>query len=312
MDSKVSAPDQTPPAWRRVSSETVILDRKAARDFAARHHGLPNSPSEREIDPGRKKELQERIAAGAAVPFSWATVLYERTTYRMNGQHSSAALLEFPGNLPEELVFHVDAYEALAKEGMARLFQQFDARWSSRSRLDVSGAYQGLERDIAKCDRKTMKLAIEGVAFYRRSIERIPLLSREGKPIGGDELFDLFFETALHPFLKWFDTLISRKTPEMKLEGVAGAMFVTFQKSESGAREFWRNVAKNNITDENDPAGMLEKELSENIGNPDRSKRLKSGPLYGKSIKAWNAFRAGDKVKSLVYRPEKGFPEVAD
>lgn len=314
MDVSLDAADRKKIGWKHVSSQTVVLGGEEVKAFAAKHWGLPKSPSERDLNVPRKKELQTRIANELATTFNWATVEYEGVRYRMNGQHSSAAILESNGTLPDRLVFHVDEYVAYSKEGMAKLFQQFDARWSSRSKTDVSGAYQGLEKDIADCNRVYLRTAIDGVAFYRKSIQGLPLISRSGNPISGDTLYNLFFEEDLHPFLKWYDSLISRKTPEMKSPAIAGAMYATFCKSETGAREFWHKVALGNLDVENGhaSANLLAEDLQNNQGLSDKSKKLKPAFLYAKSILAWNAFRTGTKVKALTYQPKKGLPEIED
>ena len=49
------------------------------------------SPTERELSPGRVKHLTEKIEAGLAVSFHWASAQLEDVgkTLRMNGNHSS-------------------------------------------------------------------------------------------------------------------------------------------------------------------------------------------------------------------------------
>lgn len=288
-------------SWKRVESETIVLNRQKAREFAVKHNGLPHSPTERTLEPDRVKRLQTVLTEGRAISFGWATVQFAGKTYRMNGQHSSRAIIEFEGELPESLVFHLDRFQADSKEGMADLFRQFDARWSSRSKADVSGAYQGLTQDLAACDRAKAKLAVEGVAWYRRTIDKVPAP-------GGDDLYILFFEEALHPFIKWADEVLSVKTPEMKRPAVLAAMYATFVKSESGAREFWRAVAINNVTDDSAPSAVLSAEL---VKAKEEKKPFAPGECYFKCIKAWNASRGGEKIRSLNVNTKKGLPDIA-
>jgi hypothetical protein len=245
--------------------------------------------------------LKQAIGVGWAIPFNWALVRYAGKQYRMNGQHSSRAILEYEGDLPDELVIHLDKYEAFDKAGMANLFHQFDARWSSRSKADVSGAYQGLNEDVASCARDKAKIAIEGVAWHRRNIEKLPTK-------GGDEVYELFFEDALYPFVKWVDEVLSVKTPEMKRSAVLGAMYATFCKSEKGAREFWRAVAINNVTDDSAPSAVLSNEL---VKSKESKTPMAPGEYYAKCIKAWNAFREGGQIRSLLVNTKKGLPDIA-
>jgi hypothetical protein len=290
-----------PLGWKRVESETVILNRDKAREFAAKHNSLPHSPTEREFDPRRVTALKEAITSGRAIPFNWAMVRFGGKQYRMNGQHSSRAIVEFEGDLPESLVFHVDHYEAKEKAGMADLFRQFDARWSARSKSDVSGAFQGLNEEVASCSRKKAKLAIDGVAWYRRSIEKVPVQS-------GDEVYSLFFEDALFPFVKWVEEVLSVKTPEMERTAILAAMYATFIKTESGAREFWRAVALNNASDDSEPSAVLSLNLQQ--AKQDKQ-QLAPGVYYQKCLKAWKAFREGEKIHSLNVNLKKGWLEVA-
>src|SRR5215475_13764142 len=62
--------------WDLLTSESFTFDRAKALDFAARHAGLPHSPTEREVDPNRVKKLVLVLREGRALPFNWATVLY--------------------------------------------------------------------------------------------------------------------------------------------------------------------------------------------------------------------------------------------
>src|SRR5262245_38503134 len=96
--------------WKLTKSETHVLPRVKALEFAAKHAGLPKSPVEREVDPKRVQRLANIIRRGDALSFNWATVLYEGQTVRMNGQHSSAAILEVAGENPASLSFHMDQY----------------------------------------------------------------------------------------------------------------------------------------------------------------------------------------------------------
>ncbi len=290
-------------AWKRVETETVVLGGEKARQFAEKHCNLPHSPTERPLAKKRVEMLQQRIAQGAAIPFFWAVVSFEGATYRMNGQHSSHAIHEFPGHVPEDLAFHCDKYAAKNAEGMGHLFRQFDARWSSRSKGDVAGAYQGLMKEIAACDRKHAKFAIEGVIWHRREIDHLPTGS-------GDDAYILLLNPVYSPFIKWIDEILAKKATELRYQGVIAAMYACFLKSESASRDFWLTVAMNNLSDASEPAALLSHELQESDEAKDAKDRLRVGELYGKSIVAWNAFRDKQKLPALRVNPKKALPEA--
>ena len=291
-------------AFKRLKSETLILSRDKAVQAARDHQLLPNSPTERELEPKRVKELVGRLKDGVWIPCSWATVEFNGVKYRMNGQHSSHAMLEAADYLPDELAIHLDHYRAETGEQMAALFRQFDARFSARSKADVSGAYQGLIPEIRGISRGKAKLCIEGVAWYERAIEGLPVPS-------GDELYSMFFANKYHGFIRWADKILSIKTPEMQRAPIVGAMYATFIASESGAQEFWSHVAKQDLADDSDPRSVLAAELVRVKEGQKDAQPPTPAEFYAKCVKAWNAFRSGDKIRSLNVNTKKGLPELA-
>ncbi len=94
----------------------------------------------------------------------------------------------------------------------------------------------------------------------------------------------------------------------MKRPAIVGAMYATFIKTESGAREFWRAVALNNGVDDSSPSAVLSAEL---VKAKEEKKPLAPAEYYGKCTKAWNAFRAGEKIRSLNINTKKGLPDIA-
>lgn len=291
--------------FRRVKSETLTLRREKAIQAARDHLALPESPTERELDPKRVRHLTDRIAGGVWLPCQWATVLFNGIKYRMNGQHSSHAMVDAGDKLPEEVAIHLDHYEADDSQAMAILFRQFDARFSGRSKQDVAGAYQGLIPELQSVPRTKAKLGMEGVAWYERAIEGLPVP-------GGDELYQLFFLPKYHPFLRWLDKILTIKTPELRRAPIIGAMYATFITSESGAQEFWTHAAKQDLADDMDPRAVLSAELVAIKEDPSSSDaKLTPADFYGKCIKAWNAYRAGEKIRSLKINVKKGLPEIA-
>lgn len=288
--------------WKMLDSKTHLIGGEQAREFARKHNELPASPTERPVKPDRIERLNAAIEEGRAVAFNWVKVLLGGVEYRMNGQHSSKVLSSFKGDLPEVLVFHVDRYEASSKEGMVDLFRQFDTRWSSRSKADVAGAFQGLNDAVAACARDKARLAIEGVAWYRRYREKTYVPSE-------DAVYSLFFDEPLHPFIRFVDEILTVKTPELKNVGVMAATYETFIKSEQAARDFWKHVAMNDVADDNDPRSVLSRELVE-LKEKKRGDITPRAEYYAKSIKAWNALQAGEKISSLKVNIKKELPSA--
>jgi len=295
------------PKFQLLDSETFALTCEKALEAAREHLALPQSPTERMLDRRRTKELVARIKGGTWLPCNWATVLYEGVKYRMNGQHSSRAMLEAADYLPEVVGIHLDHYSVPDRESMALLFRQFDMRQSGRSTADVSGAYQGLVRELEGLSRSKCQKAIEGIAWFQR------VVAKEYTP-PNDGIYEMFFHPVYYPFLRWFDKFINSKTVELVFDGVVGAMRSTFIVSESGAQEFWPHVAKQDLHDDGDPRMALGKELLAILDSKKTDHPMKVTPseYYCKCIKAWNAFRFGERVSNLKVVPKKGWPEVAD
>jgi hypothetical protein len=297
--------------WKRTKSEVRVFNLQEAKAFSLEHHNLPRAPTERTLESDRVKKILERLKSNMAVSFNWSLVRYDGQWYRMNGQHSSKAILDYDGPaLLDDLVFHVDSYEATKREGMVNLFQQLDARWSGRSKRDVSGAFQGLAPDVAKCNRDRAKMAVDGAVWYRRVVEKVPVPS-------GDDQYELFFEASLHPFIIWADGVTSIKTPEMNMPAVLGAMYATYCKSESGAQEFWGKVASGSDGTDHSTAVLAEDLLASREASKKKEGKnvLAAGDVYGKCILAWNAFRkdSDSKVSRLkVDYKKKGFPAILD
>jgi uncharacterized protein (DUF2237 family) len=301
----VPSGDSPAPPFHLAKSETLFLDREAAVEAALAHQSLPKSPTEREMESARLKLLADRARGGVWLPCQWATVTYKGVKYRMNGQHSSQVMIDHADHLPGKVAIHLDHFEVEGPVGMGVLFRQFDARFSARSKQDVAGAYHGLVDELKGVSRRKAKLGIEGVVWYERAIEGLPVPS-------GDDVYEKLMANTYHRFIRWLDKVIVHgKTRELEKAPVVGAMYATFIMSESGAQDFWPHVAKADMPDDSDPRNVLSADLTAAIDPERKADPLKPGEYYHKCIKAWNAFRAGEKVRSLNVNTKKGLPDIA-
>jgi hypothetical protein len=294
--------------WKLLASESQTLPRAKAIELATKHANLSPSPVERKLEPGRVKKLVWVIRHGLHIPFCWATVEWEGKRLRMNGQHSSTAIVEIGSELPDSLSFHVDHYEATSRGGMVELFRQFDQRWSGRTANDIAGAYQGLTPDLADCNRRAMKSAAEAVAWVLKNVEGL-----EGIP-SGDDTYDLFSAERYWPFFRWFDGIYNHR-PELLHKQVIAAMYHTYEASQSSATQFWREISfgQEHFTDDSKPGAVLIGELIRAREDRDfKEKEFETiSAYYKKSIKAWNAFCNGDRISTLKVAKGKGWPVVS-
>lgn len=281
-----------------INSEVKPLTPQLAADF----RDLEPSPTEREISPSRIKHLREKAEAGQLVTFHWSVAQLGNRKLRMNGQHSSNMLCELNGAFPEGLVVHLDEYQVETPDGLALLFRQFDDRKSSRSALDVSGAYQGLCETLRETPREPAKLAIDGHCWYQRNVEGVPVPS-------GDSQYELFATPALHGFVVWLGGLLGIKTPELMRIPVVAAMYGTFAKNELEAKSFWGDVARGGVEFEDSaPPTVLDNWLKaiKEASKRGQKAELKPGQYYQGCIYAWNAFREGRQLQRINADARKG------
>lgn len=283
-------------------SKVVPLTRELALEF----RDLEASPTERELDPSRVNHLRQKAEAGLFVPPHWATAQLGNRRLRMNGRHSSTMLTSLDGAFPEGLSAHIDEFRVSDENGLALLFRQFDDRKSGRTPTDVSGAYQGLYEPLRGVNRKVAKLGIEGVAWWRRTIEGAPTPA-------GDDVYTLFGELGLHGFIGWISTIFDIKTPEMEHAAVVAAMYATFIASDHGAREFWSAVANGGVQfDDDAPVTVLDDWLKK-LKDPSERQAIadiKPAQRYQGCIYAWNAFRQNHSLKEIRYNTSKGWFKV--
>lgn len=274
--------------FKLISSETVPLTNEIVQKFL----DMQPSPTERTLDIKRVKHLKDKAEAGYLVPFNWSCAKVNGKIVRMNGQHSSVMLNDLDDNLPKGLKVHLDTYEVDDTDGLALLFRQFDDRKSSRSPLDVSGAYQGLEKDLDNVPRASAQVAVQGVTWFRRSIEGFPVKS-------GDDIYDAFHQKALHKYIKYVGRLLTSKTRELKRVQILSALYATHSANEKVSVEFWNTVAKGG--DEyspESPTTVLAKWL-QNAFDKEMKKAPKAAEYYNACIYAWNAYRANRDIRMI-------------
>lgn len=282
-------------------SETLPLTRELAEEMRV----MTPSPTERALDKKRVEYLKGRAEEGLLVPFQWSKARVNGEWMRMNGQHSSEMLCALPDEIfPTSLVVHLDQYSVDNFSGLATLFQQFDARKSSRSSTDVAGAYKGLHQELNPVPLGIAKLGIDGVDYFWKSVQGIPTKA-------GDLKYEIFAKQQVWPFLLWLPEIFTIKTPELKRKEIVAAMFATYEANAAAAMEFWKAVqAGGDDTIENHPTLTLDSYYVRAKEETDRKKRPKPHELYQSAILAWNAYREGRTLASI--KKVKADPEIRD
>lgn len=275
------------PGFRLLSSETVPLTPQLAKRFKE----MTPSPTERLLNESRVKHLRAKADVGLLCPFGWAYATLDGVDYRMNAQHSSNMLNQLAnGQFPQDLKAHIDHYEVSDREGMAVLFRQFDDRKSSRSPLDVAGAYQGLYPELADIDRKVAKYSLECVTWFNAYVDGLAIQ-------GGDDQYSRFSDVTLYEYLHWMATINPQR--ELKTSGLGAAMYGTYKAAKIPAEEFWRDVANGGIEFNDDaPASVLYTWLK-GVYDGSLNITVKAQGYYQAGIHAWNAFRQGKTINHV-------------
>jgi hypothetical protein len=276
-------------------------------EIAVRFETMTPSPTERDLSEGRVEYLLERANAGLLVPFNFACAEVGADVFRVNGQHSCAMLKKLGGKFPSDLRVHIDRYRCETMDDLAILFRQLDGRQSSRTSLDVSGAYQGLQPDLKSVPKPIAKLAVEGIVWYKRTVEGIKKLTTS------DQAYAMLQDTDLHPFFLWIGNghILSSKTRECKNIPVVAAMFATFQKDQMNAQDFWKDVCKGGVEIDGDPATTLDEFLVLVLEKKFKT-TLPPAQIYQGCIFAWNAFCGNKTIKDVKYGTNKGFLELEE
>lgn len=285
--------------FKLLSSEVIPLTPEIAQEFSA----MQASPTERELNSGRVKHLRGKLLDGVGVTFHWVSAMLNGHELRMNGQHSSNALVSMNGAFPEDLRVHRERYEVPNEDSLALLFRQFDDRKSGRSPADVAGAYQGLYEPLHDVPRGVAKLGIESIIWGQDKVLGAPVPK-------GDDVYGRFADPNYHGFLRWLGDVIGMKTPEMARVPVVAAIFGTFDANEAAARDFWPSVARGGVEfDETAPSTALDLWLKE---QKDSNCKIVAKPLqlYQGCIYAWTAFREEQPLKSIKFDTKKGIHDI--
>ena len=277
-------------------------------EIVKQYRDMPASAVEREINGAHVKKLRERADAGRCVAFHWATAEVEGKpgSIRINGQHSSEMLAQLDGSMPSGLKVVREHYVCQDDNALALLFQQFDARFSSRSSADVAGVYQGLVPILKDVDKAHAKLAIDGYTWFLRYVEKVPA------PLG-DETYSLFSDVALHPFIIWLGQTLNSKTRELQPRGIVAAIFGTFHTAQTKAREFWEDVARGGDPDQETlPTTALDNWLRAIYEGEIEIEKFGAGNYYQGCVNCWNAHIDGKAVATVRYDVKKNFAPIRE
>ncbi len=218
---------------------------------------------------------------------------------RMNGQHTSWAILEF--DEAEAMSFDVNfmTYEADTEEDMRRLYASID-RGASRSQANVVSSYLAGTEHFGALHSGQIQLLSGGFSYFKW--ESVHDRSKHG----GDDIAVLLSTDYLELSLRVADLVkgwVKNEHKHMKRVAVVGAIYATMAKSPKAALEFWARVADGlGMTSNKDPQYQLREFLvsSTVCAQPGVSagKRFVSAEdVYRVCVTAWNIHRSGKEAQ---------------
>ncbi len=292
---------------RLKSKKTITLTHAQAREFL----GLDEFEGERPRRDAHVETLRSAMKRGTfrgeRADVSVCNVGSKK--YRVNGQHTCAALLK----MPEDFVLEITevVYEADGMKDMQKLYASID-RGAPRTKAHVTRAY------LVGSDLGKLSAPAQAVLPAAYSLWRFP--TKHGRTgVDGDALAVAMLgehKVLVRMVGEFLDGLDNREDSHMFRAPVAAAMLATFDRIPAQAKKFWNRVADGSGFDgRNDPRRKLRDALrglalgagSRGAG---RRKGTSSEAAYRGCLHAWNAWRKHESLKNLRFHDVGKRPDV--
>jgi hypothetical protein len=222
---------------------------------------------------------------------------YKGKLYRMNGQHTSWARINWedaPKNIPVQIL----RYSARTENDMRMLYASID-RGKARSKANVINSYLFDSEHFKGYPKGAIKRLSEGLTYW--------LWGVKGQHTGDEIAFLMQTEyydiaTKVGQFFK--NNCQNDQSKHLKRSPVIGAMFETFDKNEHDALRFWEAVRTGANLSVNDARLKLRNHLMTHSINAGRGggtymKNVPADDMYHWCVQAWNAFRESRTLRGF-------------
>lgn len=240
------------------------------------HAALPNVEGDRILNSEHVKALRTAYDAGLWHTPEWATAIYNGITYRLNGQHSAAMLLQLPA-FPTGLSVHVKQFTCCTYEELVELFAQFDKKESMRTDAQRRNVYRANVPALKGAKQTHINDALAGIAWYSKHVDGMGIATERDKCNWMKSKAD--FITFIGPFCT---------VTRLRKSGISAAIYDTYQADKEYAKTFWQLVKDESHEDPDHPTRWLGKWLS-NLASKDSNKKAKQHELYARALHCWNA-----------------------
>lgn len=283
------------------------------QSLAVQFRDMDPVPHDRPLNPKRVEAYRKMLTAGLFRPVQWATVHCNETqaTYRVNGKHTSNLFSEYE-ELPQSLHVTVEHYHCDTMDDVARLYATFDSRSQVRTTNDINRAFAAIDDDLSQIPTKIINLCVTAISFYKHSdaYSKVPAAERA----------ECLLEDANKAFVLWVHDMLGNSANDATRlvwrSPVVSAMYATYLKSKSGAREFWLAVRDGTGHSHKSPDRVLNRFLLSRSVNNGAGASHKSGvslcvprEMFVKCLHAWNAWRR-DATTDLKYHAQAKIPSV--
>lgn len=296
--------------YKHVTTEVVELDKDLAKSFAELPHFRGDRARETFQGKRRMEWLYALVMRGDFHTPKWATVLCNGVLYRVNGGHSSKMLADINSAFPEGMKAVIDRFECDSVDDMPDLFDQFDARQSSRTKADRVSAHKAIHEELEKISPTMASRLVHGIDLHLSGCG-------EERRCDDDERIRLLHAHA--DFIAWASPLL--KLRHTNRVGVAAAAFALYSttRDPKTLTAFFVMVRDEEHAESNHPTRRLARFLRSAMGHASTVGRTlrahtsghkwSSRAFYVKTIHAWNAFRRGTTTM-LQYREHAPLPRA--
>ncbi len=276
----------------QLSTQQIPLTPAVAQTFAT----MNQWEGERPVREERVRMLLDKINSGLFHSPTWAFARLEGKIIRINGQHSSLALLKAP-RFPQHLEATVLEFKVDSRADLAELFDQFDNPQSMRRLRDTIHAHLAVEGALADCPPNILQVILSGIAqgdgqANQSNAERAALMHSH------------------QPFIAFARQLSGRR--HLMYTAVIAAMYLSWKRDERRCQEFWNLVADESHVDSANATRALARFLrGEVVGRSARGGlRWDRRAVMVKCLHAWNAYWRR-QTTSLKYTPSAPVPSLA-
>lgn len=283
--------------FAHVNTVLKPLDRATAIEFSTMKHAA----GERHWKQSRDQWLRSLLQQGLFFTPKWSYAMLNGEKRRLNGQHSSTMLQSLsPEEFPKGLNVCIDEFICDTEQDLAKLFEQFDAAESSRSRGEIINAHARSEKSLTGIPQTKIIRCVDGVAWAIYQAEDGVKLSK---------LERAALTHSSQNFIQFAAKFAGDRS--LGLVSVMAAIYRTWLICDSTSDCFWTQVMNGSHANHLHPTRALNKWLLEYRGNASASGSGKtlsqSMNMHEKCIHQWNAFREGRETKQVKsYANKKG------